>query len=496
MFKLLLLLPCAIYAQGNITNMSNYRVVGSNSAGSTVPYYGRTSIISQTNFSNLSTGTTERFIATNGANIASKHGNLLFYTNGFCVMDKAGNIIPNGDSINATPYSLQNWYGGNNFHQSSFIFQHKTDSSLYTMLHHANEYGIAYGPTRLQRTELKVMPDSSIKIIEKNMIQIADTIEFGGITGCKHANGRDWWVIIKKWNSTKYYSLLFTPDSTYTYQNNVIGFPLEADLPICRFSNNGDFYITYNHTAGLRIFEFDRCLGKLQLINFMPSPTNDIGAFASFTTSDKYLYFNNTNNVYRINMQSTLQASDIELVHEYTSFFDTLVGIGNNGYMEMELSNDGKLYIGATGSCRYFSTIDNPDADNVAQVGFNHFTFEIPYFNNQTLTNHPNFNLGSLTGSPCDTLSLGKNDLLDVNLTSEVFPNPNSGNFTIKYGAQAVSGMLYIYDMNGQLIFKEYVAPWSNTKNINLAHLLNDGMYAIDIEFGYKRGIGKFVIKK
>jgi hypothetical protein len=500
MFKLLLmLLPCAIYAQGNFTNYGNLRVLGSNTDG-TNPFWGRTILIGNNSFSGYSTGITERFILTNGANIATQTGALLFYTNGYCVMDKYGNIIPNGDSINATPYSLQDLYGANNFPQSNFIFQHKTDSSLYTMVHAVIENYTGsgtIGPLNLLRTELKVMPDSSIKVVEKNKVLIADTVEHFGITGCKHANGRDWWVIVKKWNSTIHYSLLFTPDSTFVFQNQVNGSPLIYEGSRNLFSNKGDYYVTYSHTAGLRIFSFNRCSGLLEIINAIPEPANgSIAAFgASFTASDKYLYFNNWYNVYRINMQSALQASDVELVREYTYFSDSAFGAGN-AYMEMELSNDGKLYIGGTGSCRYFSTIDNPDADNVAQVGFNHFTFQIPYFNNQTLTNHPNYNLGPLAGSPCDTLSLDKNDLLDVNLTTKVFPNPNSGSFTINYSAQAVSGMLYIYNMNGQLVFKEYVAPWSNTKSINLAHQLNDGMHAVKLTFGNKLALGKFVVKK
>jgi hypothetical protein len=50
--------------------------------------------------------------------------------------------------------------------------------------------------------------------------------------------------------------------------------------------------------------------------------------------------------------------------------------------------------------------------------------------------------------------------------------------------------------MNGQLVFKEYVAPWSNTKSINLAHQLNDGMHAVKLTFGNKLALGKFVVKK
>ncbi|MCZ2248050.1 MAG: T9SS type A sorting domain-containing protein, partial [Bacteroidia bacterium] len=56
-----------------------------------------------------------------------------------------------------------------------------------------------------------------------------------------------------------------------------------------------------------------------------------------------------------------------------------------------------------------------------------------------------------------------------------LFPNPNNGNFCVEFTEQKISGVLEIYDLNGQLMHSEYVAPWSNIKNINLEHKLSNG---------------------
>ena len=75
-----------------------------------------------------------------------------------------------------------------------------------------------------------------------------------------------------------------------------------------------------------------------------------------------------------------------------------------------------------------------------------------------------------------------------------LFPNPNNGNFSLNFTEQKISGVLEIYELNGQLMHSEYVAPWSNTKQVNLQHKLSNGMYALRLTFGEQTGVIKFVV--
>ncbi len=85
-----------------------------------------------------------------------------------------------------------------------------------------------------------------------------------------------------------------------------------------------------------------------------------------------------------------------------------------------------------------------------------------------------------------------KNEILGLNL----YPNPNIGNFNVNFTEQKISGVLEVYDLNGQLMHSEYVAPWSNTKQVNLQHQLSNGMYALRLSFGEQMGVVKFVVEK
>jgi hypothetical protein len=190
--------------------------------------------------------------------------------------------------------------GGYNFPQSSFIFQDPGDSSKYTMIHSCLDDGsVANGPLKVWKSNFQVNANESISVIEKNVTLINDTVEFSGIVGCKHANGRDWWVLIKKWNSNLHYSLLFTPDSIYSYMNDVSGTPPAYDVARTVFSTDGSKYATYDSNSGLRLFDFDRCTGQLSLLSTIPDPNggNFTGFSGNFSPNGNYFYFNNFMNI-------------------------------------------------------------------------------------------------------------------------------------------------------------------------------------------------------
>lgn len=496
---LLLLIPCSIMGQGVNSIQANQRVVGSYS-GPGCPNCGGSRISTTTFGVDTFSINTQRLLITNGANISNENGNLLFYTDGLAIMNSQGNVIPNGDSLCPTPYGyfLLNNLGGYNMPQSSFIFQDPGDSSKYSMVHTCIEVGsIANGPLKVWRSKFQVNTNGSISVLEKNITLINDTVEAFGISGTKHANGRDWWVMIKNQFSTLSHLLLFTPD---TILNSIIETPASPTFDngaFKVFSPNGNYYATYaSHAGGIRIYQFDRCVGALNLLSQIPNPENpsSAGFGLSFSPNSRFLYFNNLDNIYRVDMQSALQPSDVELVYAYTPFMDSAFG-SLNVFHVMELGNDGKLYISGSGSCRYYCTIDSPDALDIADIGYHHFEFQIPYFNNHTYTNHANYGLGQLSGSPCDTLGLTVGKLQLKAPTINLGPNPNNGNFTLNFTEQKTSGVLEIYDLNGQLMHSEYVAPWSNTKQLNLQYKLSNGMYALLLSFGVQMSVVKFVVE-
>ena len=59
-------------------------------------------------------------------------------------------------------------------------------------------------------------PDGTIKVIlySPNMDQeeaLQDTLDFGKLSACRHANGRDWWIIVARYTFNEFHRFLLTP---------------------------------------------------------------------------------------------------------------------------------------------------------------------------------------------------------------------------------------------------------------------------------------------
>ncbi len=96
----------------------------------------------------------------------------------------------------------------------------------------------------------------------------------------------------------------------------------------------------------------------------------------------------------------------------------------------------------------------------------------------------------------CDSLEVGNNELKIKSEALKIMPNPSDGNFSIEFKALNKSGTVYIYDINGTLVYKEYVSPFTTIKNINLQNVLSNGLYAVSLFRGNERALGKVIVKK
>jgi hypothetical protein len=97
-------------------------------------------------------------------------------------------------------------------------------------------------------------------------------------------------------------------------------------------------------------------------------------------------------------------------------------------------------------------------------------------------------------GSICDTLGVGNEELKTNNLQLKIAPNPSNGSISIEFPVQEISGMLYVYDVNGKQVYSEYVSPYTYIKNLNLQGKLSSGMYAVSLVFGQQRYLGKIIL--
>ena len=157
-----------------------------------------------------------------------------------------------------------------------------------------------------------------------------------------------------------------------------------------------------------------------------------------------------------------------------------------------KLAPDGKIYISTLNGTDKLHVINEPDSLGVACDLVQH-GITLPTYWANSLPNHPNYHLGPLVGSPCDTLNLAIAEQ-DVRLNLSLYPNPNTGAFAISFAPQPQAGVVEVFDINGRVVHSDAVAPWSQLKRMELVGL-SAGVYQCRLRFGQALAVQRFVVE-
>ncbi len=447
----------------------------------------------------LEVATTTRaigFFRTN-ANITNAAGEPLFSTNGVFIANATGNVMVNGSGLNPSSYT-SSWPEGLHIPQACLILPKPESSAEYYLVHSTVDLQVpSYFATRLYLTVVDMSQEDGLgAVVLKNEILISDSLVGGKLSAVRHANGRDWWVFCHKKASNIYYRLLVTPDGISTPQQQAIGVVRNyAGGQVC-FSPQGDKFAYYWGMAGedLEIFDFDRCTGLLSNpVHILIDDANNTGGVA-FSPSGRYLYVSSIEDVYQYDTEAPdIAASEVH-IGEWDGFyspsppFSTLFDIA-------QLAPDGKIYIATGNGTLHLHVINSPDnagmACNMEQHGI-----ELPRYFVNSLPNHPNYHLGPIDGTVCDSLGINEGTgerAMQVALSA--YPNPSTGAFMLGYAAQASAGALEVRDVSGKLVLRERIPAWSQVHRVELPHEA-EGLYQCRLQWGARTASVRVMLER
>jgi hypothetical protein len=379
--------------------------------------------------------------------MSSKDGSLIFSTNGIKVLGKNNKPVRNGDTLAPS----KKWYKyGQVIKQGSLSLPMPDSDSLYVLFYCNTHFPYTY-------RDYYAIFDSSVgvngAIIKKEEELITDSLAFGKITAVKHANGRDWWVHIGNIHNT-HYMILVEPNKVAPHHYQKIGYKAGQGVGQAVFSPDGTKFIennSVNNKIGqdIMIYDFNRCNGMLSnpyRMHFDSAGWSGIGV----SPNSRFLYFSDG---WRV-IQYDLQASDIKASEITVALWDYLVDPFSTGFYLMQLGPDGKIYICTSGATSYMHYIDSPDekglACNVKQRGI-----KLPTPNAWSIPNHPNYRLGALKGSPCDTLnkSVGVKEIKEG---IKIYPNPAADILNIQLPDNQQYTIIF-YDISGRKLKEENI---------------------------------------
>jgi hypothetical protein len=205
------------------------------------------------------------------ASICDTSGQLLFYTNGIVIGDRDYDTLRN--SVNFNPGALTTYDDpdGLSACQAVVILPFPSQPNLYYLFHVTGNYFFANNQTEAEPFHLSYsVVDMNLDggfggVVDtlKNKYIIVDTLSWGGITACKHANGKDWWVIVHRYYSDMYYKLLLTENGIEGPYKQHIGSVITKDVGLqAVFSPDGSKFCFSNHGGWFDYMDFDRCTGE------------------------------------------------------------------------------------------------------------------------------------------------------------------------------------------------------------------------------------------
>jgi len=341
--------------------------------------------------------------------ICDAQGNLLFYSNGIYVANYLHEPMENGTGLNPDPYTDEWADGGCPYPQVILALPQGMDQ--YLLVHcvvsrreEPNEHGeFIYSDKALfSRIDMSAN-DGEGMVTLKNISLLQDTIDrHGKITAVRHANGRDWWVVIPEYYSNGFYRLLVTPDTILNHGLQAIGDTVPSGLGQAAFSPDGTKYARLNiYRLGqdqyVDIYDFDRCTGTFSNpVQFTYRDTALMGGLA-FSENSRFLYVSS----FRFTYQFDLEVENVADSKTIVGFPEEL----GEGYFLSQLAPNRKIYIGTQGTTSHMHIIHNPNKRAPA-CNFEYIGLPLPTRNFRTIPNFPYYGLGPVDGSSCDTLGI------------------------------------------------------------------------------------------
>ncbi|GIV30656.1 MAG: hypothetical protein KatS3mg029_0007 [Saprospiraceae bacterium] len=360
------------------------------------------------------------------ASISDSTGNLLFYTNGIVVVNAQHQVMENGDSLNPGEVAWD-WYNeGYIVQQGALILPVPSSANKYYLFHSLRErqndqIPYPYSPY-LYMTLIDMNENNGLgTVVFKNNILLTDTLALGKLVATKHANGRDWWILVPERDRYSYHRLLLTPDSIYHYGIQPV-YPSEGfgqgAAGFAAFSPDGSKYARHDLRGSpllhfVRLYDFDRCTGLLSNQLHIPlSDTAGVGGIA-FSPDSRYMYVSSDQLVYQFDVTAPDVEATKTIVAVSDGFRDTLPD--GSLWFPMTFSGamlgpDGRIYIHSAGSSRHLHVIEYPNRGGTACEVRQH-AIKLPAWTYRTIPNVPHYRLGPLDGSPCDTLGLNNHPL-------------------------------------------------------------------------------------
>ena len=431
------------------------------------------------------------------ASICDEQGNLLFFTNGTRVYDKNLNFIPG--AFLPPPFDTAGVTQGLSQRQGCMYLPWPGDTNRYVLLHTTKELSLPSSypgwipyhlPTHLYMTTLdKTYNGGNGGIVSLSQVMLNDTLANtgGGMAVTKHANGRDWWILVKKHYRNKFYKFLLTPSGMVSMGFQQIGLDYQPRLgELYIFTPNGETLGGTVEPHTLALFKFDRCTGNLSNHQLLNNPATNLYYCEDldFSPDSKVLYANERVKIFQYDLTGIDTPGVVQQTRAliadtaYTTLMcDTPGFYAKNFFPVGQLASNGIIYYPSNIYCPELTFIEYPDSLGMAS-GFNYAGFNIINTNATAIPYFPNYRLGPITGSICDSLtSVYELQPQEISL----YPNPATDQIQVSSSRSLSGTVITLFNVQGQQLLQQ-TPGFGNVFEVELPKSMGTGIYFLRIQ--------------
>ena len=424
------------------------------------------------------------------ANICRSDGALEFSTNGAFIADRNGDTLYNGTGLAPSAYTSA-YPEGLVVSQGALIIPKPSATNIYFLFHGTVDDQVPAAAQYLYLTIIDMSLNGGLGgVVTKNVVLWSGVQQAGKITAVRHANGRDWWVFNHQANNNVFNRYLVTPAGVVMDGTQAIGIVRPPDAGNVCFSPDGSKYAYYWGESDLEIFDFDRCTGQFSNPVFIGIEDTNAGGGVAFSPNSRYVYVSSVLDLYQYDTEASDIAASMVHIGVWDGFYSPQPPLATY-FDEAQVAPDGKIYVSTGNSTFHLHVINAPNEPGFACDLVQHGV-QLPAYYYNSLPNHPNYHLGPIDGTVCDSLGI-TNGVGEFERAASVsaYPNPSSGAFAINYTAQPTAGVLELRNAGGQLVLREALPPWSIVHNVQLQAA--PGMYHAQLRWGSKQASTRII---
>jgi hypothetical protein len=344
--------------------------------------------------------------------MSDKAGNLAFYTNGMKIFNKQHLLMENGDDINAGEVADDPQWQAWGYPVLFSTLCLPVGNNLYYYIHTRKRlecHHILGGDILYTVIDMNAN-DGLGKVLEKNKL-IADCSNnnWSAVSATRHANGRDWWVIAALYGVNQYLRFIVN-ENGISDPNYITIDDQQGDWGNGQsfFNTDGGKYIDCRHARSARVYDFDRCtgvLGAYQEFSTKSEIYRGLGIGTAYAPNSRFIYLANTHFIVQVDLKAADIPASMDTVAVFDGFYDE--SPNKNCYFGlMQLMPNGVIYSPTFpyNHTRFLHEIRFPDRKGAACRPIQHsirwpLTIgSVAYF--------PNYRLGPIDGSACDTLGI------------------------------------------------------------------------------------------